>query len=331
MRSKKPLTVSISRHTNIQKGKRKNLKKTYFLIAVLIPLFNACTKMAGYKADYHTYSQNEIKHIIADKTVRYGHQKIYFTKDGHYFRLNPAKNTPYDKGKWYTKSQAIETYNGKHYSLAYLCMQSSLYHYNVCRSVFKNGGKIYFDRFDMPSLKFSQGKTALKKQLLSEDDNISILSAYENMFGKDAEITKHRQKIIAEREKERKERERLAQLRRKEERERQARLATQRSYSSKSYGGSSTISICVPSIPRPIEYSQCTISSGGFYATVKLSRGGGMSSSNCYDLNIYHSGSIAVANTCGGVNGSWSYNVNGSSGFANGITQTISQMIQQMR
>jgi len=114
------------------------------------------------------------------------------------------------------------------------------------------------------------------------------------------------------------------------ERKEKERLARQRASSGGNSRGYGNISICVPSVPKPIDYSECTISSGGFYATVKLSRGGGMSSSNCFDLNIYSGGSIAVANTCGGVNGSWSYNVNGSSGFANGIADTISQMVQRM-
>ncbi|MCF6206995.1 MAG: hypothetical protein L3J47_08925 [Sulfurovum sp.] len=144
-------------------------------------------------------------------------------------------------------------------------------------------------------------------------------------------VAKKKQAKADRLERERKERERLARLKReREERARRARLAAQRSYGG-SYSRGGSVSICVPATPSPVSYSQCTISSGGFYATVKLSRGGGMSSANCFDLNIYHSGSIGVANTCGGVNGSWSYNVNGSSGFANGIGQTISQMVQRMR
>ena len=172
---------------------------------------------------------------------------------------------------------------------------------------------------------FSKAETLLKKA---------------KMYGVNTDDTQETAKYVAQKkkerderlERERKERERLARLKReREERARQARLAAQREYNSGGYGRGGSISICVPSTPRPAEYSECTISGSGFYATVKLGRGGGMSSGNCFDLNIYHNGSIAVANTCGGVNGSWSYNVNGSSGFANGIAQTISQMVQRMR
>jgi hypothetical protein len=179
----------------------------------------------------------------------------------------------------------------------------------------------------------SQAKDAAKSESF-EKANALLKKA--KMYGTSKTDVKDASQYIAKKkkehddriERERKRKERLARLKR--ERERQARLARQRAYSGGSSRGYGNISICVPSVPRVAEYSQCTISSGGFYATVKLSRGGGMSSSNCFDLNIYSSGSIAGANTCGGVNGSWSYNVNGSSGFANGIADTISQMVQRM-
>ena len=181
-----------------------------------------------------------------------------------------------------------------------------------------------------------QAKKAAKSESFSKAD---ALLKKAKMYGVGTDDTQETAKYVAQKrkerderlERERKERQRLARLKReREERARRARLAAQRSYGG-SYSRGGSVSICVPATPSPVSYSQCTINSGGFYATVKLSRGGGMSSSNCFDLNIYHSGSIAVANTCGGVNGSWSYNVNGSSGFANGIAQTISQMVQRMR
>lgn len=172
-----------------------------------------------------------------------------------------------------------------------------------------------------------QAKKAAKSESFSKAD---VLLKKANMYGVGTDDIQETAKYVAQKRKERDER--LARLKcEREERARRARLAAQRSYGG-SYSSRGSISICVPATPSPVSYSQCTINSGGFfYATVKLSRGGGMSSSNCFDLNIYHSGSIAVANTCGGVNGSWSYNVNGSSGFANGIAQTISQMVQRMR
>jgi vacuolar-type H+-ATPase subunit I/STV1 len=129
-------------------------------------------------------------------------------------------------------------------------------------------------------------------------------------------------------ERERKERERLARLKReKEERER----AAQQNYNTRTYS-SGAISVCYPSIPRPIDYTECSgaKTASGKYATVKLDRGGGMSSENCFDLNIYASGTIGVANTCGGVNGGWSVMVNGQSGYANGLGNAIAWLLRRM-
>ena len=91
--------------------------------------------------------------------------------------------------------------------------------------------------------------------------------------------------------------------------------------------------MCYPNIPSPVEYSECSgaKTASDNYATVKLSRGGGgLSSSNCFDLTIYASGSIANGNTCGGANGSWSVMVNGQSGFANGLGSAIEWLLNRM-
>ena len=108
----------------------------------------------------------------------------------------------------------------------------------------------------------------------------------------------------------------------------------------RSQEGSSTsssnnsVNICVPSIPQPSEYSQCrasTASASYENATVELSRGGGgLSSSDCYDIKVYTGNNTGVGNTCGGINGSWSVRVNGQSGFANGLGSAIEWLLNRM-
>lgn len=95
-----------------------------------------------------------------------------------------------------------------------------------------------------------------------------------------------------------------------------------------------SVNICVPSIPQPSEYSQCSgaKTASGKYATVQLKRGGVSltGGANCFDLTIYANGSIANGSTCGGANGSWSVIVNGQSGVANGLGNAIAWLLRRM-
>lgn len=98
---------------------------------------------------------------------------------------------------------------------------------------------------------------------------------------------------------------------------------------SNSSGGSARL--CIPSIPKEAEYSKCSNArtASGKYATVQLSRSGGMTS-NCFELKIYGGSNIAVGNTCGGANGQWSVMINGQSGFANGLGSAIGWLLGRM-
>ncbi len=168
---------------------------------------------------------------------------------------------------------------------------------------------------------FDKADELLKKAKMYgvETDDVKEVSKY---------VAKKKEEKKARLERERKERERQARLKReREERAIRARMARQ---SNSSYSGS--ISMCYPSIPNSVEYSECSgaKTASGNYATVKLSRGGGMSSSNCFELNIYANGSIGNGNTCGGANGSWSVIVNGQSGFSNGLGNAIAWLLKRM-
>ncbi len=116
------------------------------------------------------------------------------------------------------------------------------------------------------------------------------------------------------------ERERVARL----ERERQR--ASSHSSSSSSYG----VSVCIPSIPRTSESSECRASSASASyenATVQLTKNliGG-----CYDLKVYTGRGVGVGNTCGGLNSGWSVNVNGTGGYANGVSNAVAWILQRM-
>ena len=104
-------------------------------------------------------------------------------------------------------------------------------------------------------------------------------------------------------------------------------------------GGSSSssngsVKVCIPNIPQPSEYSKCRATSASASyenATVVLSRGGGgISSSDCYDIKVYTGNTTGVGNTCGGVNGNWSVRVNGQSGFTNGLGSGIEWLLNRM-
>ncbi len=192
-----------------------------FQIIILtgVMLFLAsCSKMAGFKDDYHVYKQNEIKEFIHNKTIKHGNELIYFKSNGSYFSLHPFGNTEYDIGKWYTKNKSIKAYDGSTFTLATLCMVSSKYQSKICRTLFKNGGKMYFDRFDVPHLKKYTGKQKIKNILLQEKFSISTLQAYQHLFGRDPDISNKIEKIKREIAREKAaaaKREREAQARRK--------------------------------------------------------------------------------------------------------------------
>ena len=166
------------------------------------------------------------------------------------------------------------------------------------------------------------------KALLKEAKRYAIMP--EEIKEAESFVTKREKAYYARIEREKREKERLARLKReREERARRARLASQ---GISSYSGS--ITLCYPSIPRPIEYSECSgaKTASGKYATVQLKRGGVSltGGANCYDLTVYTSGSIGNGNTCGGVNGSWSMIANGQNGFANGLGNAIAWLLRRM-
>ena len=149
-------------------------------------------------------------------------------------------------------------------------------------------------------------------------------------------IAKKKQEKKARLERERKERERLARLKReREERARQARLARQRqsysSSSSSSYGGGNrgSISLCIPSVPyKCCKSYECNgKSASGKYVTIRLLKD---FVGNCYTLSVYGGNGYAGASTCSGANGSWSPSANGSSGYTNGLANTIAWILKRL-
>ena len=144
-------------------------------------------------------------------------------------------------------------------------------------------------------------------------------------------IAKKKQQKADRLERERKERERLARIKReKEERARQARLARQRQQST--YGGYSSggsISLCVPSVPYKCckSYECSGKSASGKYVTVKLDKD---FVGDCYTLSVYGGNGYGGASTCSGANGSWSPSANGSSGYTNGLANTVAWILRRL-
>jgi hypothetical protein len=132
-------------------------------------------------------------------------------------------------------------------------------------------------------------------------------------------------------ERERKERERLARLKReREERARLARLARQRQQSQgSSYSSGGSIQLCVPSVPYKCckSYECSAKTASGKYATVKLDKD---FVGDCYTLSVYGGNGYGGANTCSGANGSWSPSANGSSGYTNGLANTVAWILRRL-
>ena len=178
-----------------------------------------------------------------------------------------------------------------------------------------------------------QAKKAAKSESF---DKAKELLKKAKLYGTNSDDIKQTQKYVKAKkeardkrlEKQRKEKERLARLKR--ERERRASLASQ---SGSSYSGA--ITMCYPSIPKPIDYSKCSgaRTASGKYATVQLSRGSKSvidGKANCFDLSIYANGSYGNGNTCGGVNGYWSVRANGQNGSINGLGNAIAWLLKRM-
>ena len=94
-----------------------------------------------------------------------------------------------------------------------------------------------------------------------------------------------------------------------------------------------SISICSISAPAPVESTECSgaKTASGKYANIYLRRSGaGITSKNCYDLSIYSGSNIALGNTCSGINGDWSVNLNGKTGYAKGVNAAIVWLLERM-
>ena len=325
----------------VDKTIREGIKMKYYKILIIagFMFLIGCARMAGYKEDYYVFNKDEIKTKLTNTTIieKFQNSKnIYYIAPNSKYLIITSNNSgvaQLDKGQWYTKDDIMHI-SGKEYKIGYICFKSDIKQNVHCSSFIRNGGNFYFKDLLHPKLQISATSGVFLKTIKSIGTiSLSSLKQIEFIVGKseiiDQKIREEKRRIAKE-----KERKRLEKLRReREEKARKARAASRRSTQSSYYSNTQSISLCYPSIPQPIDYSECSgaRTASGSYAMIKLSRGGGgLSSANCFDLNIYANGNIAVGNTCGGVNGSWSVRVNGQSGFANGLGNAIAWLLQRM-
>lgn len=297
----------------------------YLIVLCSVFLISSCARMAGYKSDYSVYRKDEIKNFISNKTIKYGNQFIYFNKTGQYFSINIKNKETYDMGKWFVNNKLITISSNKKLQVSTLCLYSDKYTNNDCKTIIKNGGKIYFDRFDTPNLVEYKGKQKIKDLILKNNYSLPVLEAYQSFFNEDSDIANKILKIkINIAEKERKE---------KEERAKQVRMManSQEINSQRSDFSNGTISMCVPTIPyKCCEYYECRArTASGKYenASVILEKD---SVGDCYTLKVISTNGFGNGNTCGGINGGWSVIVNGREGYAKDLVSAIAWILRRL-